>query len=87
MSRYERLLRLLVQTAAALLGLWIMFHAASTNSNQPWLYFAALIMMGLPGARTFASLVSLIGRIMDALRESEKRAKDTREHERHKDRD
>lgn len=71
MSRYEKSLRVLVQTAAAGLGLWIMFTALSSHDDRPWLYFAALIMMGLPGARAFGSIISGLGRVMDALREAD----------------
>lgn len=76
---YSRFLRMAVQTGAALLGLYIMFKAISEGGEKPWLYAAAIMMMGLPGARGFEQLVSSIGRIMDALRSVESHGDDSDE--------
>lgn len=56
---------------AALLGLYIMYTAISEGSDRPWLYAAALMMMGLPGARAFETLIGGLGRVLDALKASE----------------
>lgn len=69
---YVRLLRLVVQTIAAVLGLYIMYKAINEGTDKPWLYAAALIMMGLPGARAFEQLISLAAEVLDALRSARK---------------
>jgi hypothetical protein len=66
---YLTALRLLVQTAAALLGLWIMFQAVTHGKDEPWLYAAAIAMMGLPAARSFESFVGLIGKILQTTKD------------------
>lgn len=65
---YLRLLRVVIQTLAALLGLYIMYRAVQQGTDKPWLYMAALMMMGLPGARTFESLVRTAGKLIDSLK-------------------
>lgn len=66
--RYEAFLRVLVKTAAALLGLYIMYQAISSHTDRPWLYLAAMGMMGLPAARGFEKAMTFLGDIAEAFK-------------------
>lgn len=73
--RYETFLRLAVQTAASILGLYIMFEALKSPQDRPWLYFAAMAMMGLPAARGFGKVVEFMADLLDAFKEAKWREK------------
>lgn len=72
---YETFLRLAVQTTAAGLGLYIMWSAISASDDRPWLYFAAMAMMGLPAARGFGKVVEFMADLLDAFKEAKWREK------------
>lgn len=65
---YRTILLLLIETAAGLLGLYIMFKAVNEPS-RPWLYAAAIGMMGLPAAHTLQAAVNFASSLMEAFKQ------------------
>jgi hypothetical protein len=63
-------LKLFAETAAVLLGLYIMFKATSMGHQEPWLYAAAIAMMGLPVANRFENWVGLLETVLRAVRDT-----------------
>lgn len=58
-NRFDLWYARFIRSAAAFMGLVIMgYETIGDHSDRPWLYAAALGMMGLPIARGFESVLS-----------------------------
>lgn len=68
MSKFDQLWSRVVKVLAFLMGMFIMYHETVVDKGQrPYLYAAAIALMGLQIAETLEKLIEIVGVILTNL--------------------